>query len=264
MKYAPTDSGPIYAETLWYQTNTQNFLGIVEPFNAWSNLLFLALILYWGYHCWRQNWRPRLIVFCLPFLLIGFVGGFLYHGYRNLDLWYHMDVIPIMLLTYMVTVYFWSLVDRVLLGLILMLAIQTGGLFLSWYFDFNSALGSLFFYIPLAGNILLSVTASFVKGKIYSVSNLVLASVLISFALFFRFIDIWAMRFFPQGTHFLWHVGGALSVHFLVRLIWYNEFYCLERLSSADSSAHCSAKVNNFNQARSDPIFRPGANQITL
>ena len=93
------DGGPIYTET-----NFDQF--IVEPFNAASSALFIAMAVYW---IWRVSRSPQLNYFLLfgsIILLIGGIGGTIYHAFRTSIVWITMDWLPILILTMSAAVYF--------------------------------------------------------------------------------------------------------------------------------------------------------------
>lgn len=63
----PQDSGPIYQETL------QGRLP-VEPFNTYSNILFLLIIIYFSVKVYPQARKQAFLAWCLPILFLGYVG----------------------------------------------------------------------------------------------------------------------------------------------------------------------------------------------
>ena len=96
----PNDHGPIYLETLMGRFP-------VEPWNTISNLLFLALIIYWFARVRGDVAVHRFIAYSLPVLLIGWAGGTVYHATRSHDVWLFLDFGPIALLVLAVAVFFW-------------------------------------------------------------------------------------------------------------------------------------------------------------
>ena len=95
------DFGPTY-----FETNLDRFP--VEPFNTYSNLIFLFILLFF---CWRTRGDFRSFpasVLALPILCVGFVGGTLFHATRSYPLWLYMDFVPIALLVVLASLYFWN------------------------------------------------------------------------------------------------------------------------------------------------------------
>jgi len=63
----PNDSGPIYRETIAGRFP-------VEPFNTLSNLLFLAIIVYFSAKVYKDYKRQAFLALAIPILFIGFFG----------------------------------------------------------------------------------------------------------------------------------------------------------------------------------------------
>lgn len=210
MNFTPQDSGPIYAETLLYDGH--DF--IVEPWNLLSNLFFICLALFWLRSRYQYQ-LPASFLYCLIILAIGWVGGSLYHGFRNFELWYWMDFIPIYLLTFLASSWFWHQIRHWTIGFILFLFFFTPSI---WQLNhqFNSPLIINLSYLGLMISIVLPIV---ILAKSHAFQNFFwMAATLASFALalFFRKFDIEFSRWINHGTHFLWHTFGALSVHFLI------------------------------------------------
>ena len=87
----PNDSGPIYRETLMGRLP-------VEPWNTWSNLVFLFVVIFWALRAYREPRTHLFLAGALPVLFIGFVGGTVFHGTRSHEVWLLMDWVPIVLL----------------------------------------------------------------------------------------------------------------------------------------------------------------------
>ena len=96
----PNDTGPIYMETLMGRFP-------VEPWNTYSNLLFLALIVFWFFRVRRNVRDHRFIAYSLPVFLLGWVGGTVYHATRSHEVWLFLDWAPIALLALAVAIFFW-------------------------------------------------------------------------------------------------------------------------------------------------------------
>jgi hemolysin III len=68
------DGGPLYTET-----NFDHF--IREPFNATTAVLYLFLAIYWIIQIQKnKNLQSRFLMFALPVLAIGGIGGTLFHA----------------------------------------------------------------------------------------------------------------------------------------------------------------------------------------
>ena len=90
MKF-PNDSGPIYLET------TQGGFP-VEPFNTFSNTIFLLLIIYWSLRVYRNPGQHKFLAWVLPVIGVSYIGGTVYHATRSHEFWLRLDWMPIMLL----------------------------------------------------------------------------------------------------------------------------------------------------------------------
>lgn len=210
----PQDFGPIYTET-----DLSRFP--VEPWNTYSNLIFLLVVFYIAFKTKLHAKKYPLLVLSLPILFTGFIGGTVYHASRSDRIWLIMDYLPIMILSIFVSVYFL----RRLLG--------------KFSFALGVALSSfilmriIFRYAPLPIGIRISIGYSTLAALIlvpaYLVSKdypsfrkyLVSAAILFCLAIGFRYLDSAAIL--PMGTHFLWHIFGGLSVWSLVMFLLHVE-----------------------------------------
>jgi hypothetical protein len=203
------DFGPIYKET-----NPSNF--IVEPLATISNLGFLATALYWFFKV-RYDRKNRFLLFLLPFLVIGFIGGTVFHATRSSQIWLFMDFLPIIFIFISMMIYFWNksglrwwqtlviiLLPFIIMPILALLGIARGGPAIGY-----SMMG-IFLILPI-------VYYSFrINKKHRNIAFLAFASALI--AIFFRSVDLLVP--IPTGTHFLWHLFGALGTHLMFMYIY--------------------------------------------
>lgn len=208
------DFGPVYAET-----NLDNL--IVEPFNAFSNIIFLIIIIYWSRKTKLSFKDYPLIVFCLPILFLGFVGGTIFHATRSHNIWLIMDFVPIFILTITAAVRFWYMVtNSKIWGTVFPLAI----IFLTRTFaqviELPRNVRISFGYLGLSIAILLPAFLLSIRRDFLGMRRLLLAIGFIITALVFRAGDLYLGQFIPIGSHFLWHIFGALSVHNLISFIY--------------------------------------------
>ena len=219
----PQDSGPIYQETLSGRLP-------VEPFNTFSNIFFLLIIIYFSIKVYKDYKNHRFLAWSLPVLFLGFIGGTVYHATRSHDVWMYMDWLPIIILCLGVSIYYSTKlhVDRnwkillILLVLFLVLGVQL----LPVSQHLNTSIG----YIATAIGILLPIILYFFTNKKDQWGYVLLAVLSFGFAISFRILDNF-MYILPMGTHWLWHTFGALSVFFLMNYIY------REKLSSLKLSA---------------------------
>ncbi len=208
----PHDSGPIYQETISGRIP-------VEPFNTYSNILFLFIIIYYSLKVYKDYKNHRFLAWSLPILLMGFIGGTVYHATRSHDVWMYMDWLPIIILCLAVSVYYTiklKMTRRKRAILIFLVLVLVFGIRL---LPLPPGLQTSIGYIATAIGLLLPLITYFYTTKLYHWGYILLAFLSFGFAISFRILD----RFYyimPMGTHWLWHVFGALSVFFLIKYIY--------------------------------------------
>jgi hemolysin III len=209
------DGGPIYVETdldRW----------IAEPVNTLTAAVFLAIALYWLWRLRGQYRRRLFLTVCLPVLMIGGMGGTIYHATRSSPVWLVMDWLPIVVLGFALSLYFWSRVLRRWWPALLIVPAVFGLQRLN------------FTYLPkhLAINLSYSLTAAVVLLPAVLVLRRYrwrnwgyLAGAVGCFvaAVSFRAADGSLASWLPGvGSHFLWHLLGAgaaqLSIVFVYHL----------------------------------------------
>jgi hemolysin III len=214
----PDDFGPIYAETL---PGIATGAFPVEPWNTWTNLVFVALFVHIVVRT-RLNYRCYpLIVTSLPILAIGIIGGTIYHATRSHPVWLLMDVVPIVVLISAAALAFWhQVVDTwpraVFFFLLVALSGRIAGLVLVSEHTIRITLG----YLSAALSIIFPLVVIVARSGWKNLG--LLAGVILSFttALTFRILDRpGTPPLLPMGTHFLWHVFGGCAVWMLMMLI---------------------------------------------
>lgn len=210
------DHGPIYTESL------RGLGGFpVEPWNTYSNVVFLICIIYWGHKTkWSFRCHP-FIVCALPILGVGLIGGTIYHATRSSFVFLAMDFVPIIVLGLATSVYFWNQIYH---RLILALSTVVSLLVLPRLFTLR--LEPAFMRIGvgyglLAINIILPIMLVVYKR---ARERLMLLCAVVSFsvALIFRQLDNGIhVPIFPMGSHFLWHIFGGVSVFCIIQIIYW-------------------------------------------
>lgn len=223
-----TDGGPVYRETPPDPTVSQ---GLAEPFNTATAFLFVLIVLGW---VWRLRGRYRRFPFTvasLPILMAGAVGGTLYHATRTRRLYFLLDVIPISLLGGAGAVYLtvrlglayglWRVLAAAV-GLLGLYLFVNAVLFRAVRAD-NPNLTVNLSYASLALMILLPLGFTLAQTRFRHAGWVAggLASFLIAW--FCRLVDNTPWGDLSMGTHWLWHVFGAVTTQAL-----YEYFYRLE------------------------------------
>jgi hemolysin III len=208
----PGDFGPIYAETVMGRFP-------VEPWNTFSNLVFLFVCIHFARKTALSRERHPLLVMSLPVLLVGYIGGTVFHATRSANIWLYLDFMPIFILTLAAAVHFWSLLLGGLWRSLIVMPLP---------FAFTSILhktlplsrqGSISIgYLGLACGILLPGFLFCLKDRLRHGGWLFGAFASFGVAITFRLLD--KDLAFPMGTHFLWHIFGGLSTFSLMNYIY--------------------------------------------
>jgi hemolysin III len=206
------DGGPIYTET------DVNAL-IPEPFNLASAMVFMFIALYWYIKVSRQTTTSfRFMKLSSVILAIGGLGGSIYHGLRLWEWAMWMDWIPILVLCIAAAAYFIFRIYKTIFWALLALLTAIGLQFLNFYtipdwLNTNTSYGILvlFVIVPLA--------LTLIKTKFLYWQYPLIALVAFALALMFRLTDRleWLA---PIGTHFLWHLFGAVACHAMFRYMF--------------------------------------------
>lgn len=202
----PPDGGVVYAET-----NLQRL--IAEPFNAASASVFLVIALYWVMRLKTSYQNYLFLGASTVILLVGAIGGTLYHAFRISRIFLVMDWLPILLLCVMASLYFlYRTTGKWWHGLLLLTGFA-GAQMLMWKLvaaehrqlsiNINYALMALLVLLPLA--------LFLVKVRFRNYLHVLLALMCFTLALLFRIYD--QDNWLPVGTHFLWHCFGAIACH---------------------------------------------------
>ncbi|MCB9235771.1 MAG: hypothetical protein H6581_29255 [Bacteroidia bacterium] len=204
------DGGQQYTET-----NLENL--IAEPFNAVSALLFLGIVAWWAFRL-RGKYRKHLfLTLSLPVLLIGGVGGTIYHAFRISQVFLVMDWLPILILCLAGSIYFF---------------IRGGGGWIGGIGAFVGLFGLRWLasqFVPanymistgygiMALLILIPIIMVMVKTRFFEAKWVAFALISFLIAIFFRTVD--HLAWIPIGTHFLWHIFGAAACHFVLEYVF--------------------------------------------
>ena len=212
--YLATDGGPVYRET-----DLSRFP--VEPFNTFSNLVFLMIILFFAYKVYREAKKHYFLALCIPVLFLGFIGGTIYHATRSSAVWLYLDWVPIILLCMAASIYFVFKLPKSLfykIGIIvLIVAISIGGRRLAVPGLSKDTLGYLATAVALLLPMAWYVISTRGRYLHYILAALGCFSLAIIFRVFDRFVNTDILY---MGTHWLWHLFGGISVFFLMAYIY--------------------------------------------
>lgn len=204
------DGGPVYLET-----DFDRF--IVEPWNTITAILFLAIFTYWIIKLRGRYKQHLFLTVSLFLLLIGGVGGLLYHAFRRYEVFLFMDWMPIMILSLMAGVYFFIKAKVRWYWGILIIGVFFGGQTLNAMFVPEEYMISIS-YVMMSLLILIPTIFILVKTTFKNYQYIVFALISFVLAVLFRSTDL--KGWLPMGTHFLWHILGALASHFMLYYVF--------------------------------------------
>lgn len=212
------DSGPIYWETQLHAASGSDHW-LIEPFNAASACLFVLIAGYWIFRQLRAPKRNGFFLYAVVLLLVGGVGGTVYHASRIGQVWLYLDWMPIAILSASSIFWFtrklvgstWKALTITLVGFMAMMFLNR----LIWRQDtLPKSTGYAILGIAIATPILL-----FLRRTAWFQARVVLAAVLLfGVAVVAREID--EFGWLHSGTHFLWHTFGAVATHLLLLYLW--------------------------------------------
>lgn len=220
------DGGPIYKESPLDPALLPPG-SVAEPWNTVTAFLFVLIVVAWAVRLRRSYRRHPFVAACLPVLFAGGVGGTLYHMHRSRYAYFILDVVPISLLGFAGAIYLAVRLGRhagwVRVGLAVLAAVG-GYLFLNGVL-FRGLLGTFggnphmivnISYASLAVVLLIPLGVALVRTR-FRHGGLVLAA-LASFGIawFMRLADNSGYGDLPMGTHWLWHVFGAVTTVFVM------------------------------------------------
>lgn len=222
------DGGPLFVET---PPDLDQFNGwVAEPWNTASATLFVMIALIWAWALRGRYRQHPFLTICLPILATGGIGGVLFHGLRIHRIFLIVDVVPIYLLGLSITTWLWYRLGarlQHLLGVIVFFAF----LQLLAQFRLPTQWAISMSYATLAALVLLALILTLVRTK-FRHGGWVYAS-LACFAIAWtcRISDTIRPPLLPMGTHWLWHVFGALTTGSLSIYIYHIEGVNLRKVS---------------------------------
>lgn len=208
----PKDSGPIYQETIEGRLP-------VEPFNTFSNLIFIAIIIYFGRKIAKNPKNHPFFLFAIPVIFISWIGGTMFHGTRSHEFWLVLDWLPIMIVCLGGIIYF---IGKIRQKWWERLAIFMGLLVLSIVprmLPLPNSYRISFGYLITAITVLTPFIWYAYKTNWKRVQYILYGAGVFGVAIFFRTLDN-ILVLLPMGTHWLWHVFGGIAVFFLLYYIY--------------------------------------------
>lgn len=217
------DRGPRYTETP-ADPYAPDAPMVAEPYNAVTAALFIVIVLEWA---WRLRGRYRdypFLVSCMPILLVGGIGGTLYHGFRTRSLYFFLDVIPIQLLVLAGAVYLavrlWHRRGWLYLGGAVLVNLAVGALLFTLVAPRSRQVAVNLNYAALAVSVILPIVMVLIRTRFRHAGWVAAGLTAFVIAWFFRLVDERAGPYLPMGTHWLWHLFGAISTALIIEYFY--------------------------------------------
>lgn len=215
------DGGVYYAET------NLNYW-IVEPWNALSSLSFLIPVVYWHFRI-KGNYRAYpFFIFGFPFMILGGIGSTLFHAFRASPYLLLLDVLPMLILSIGVSLYFWvrllphwSFITLIIIPYFLLQYSLHGFIPRATVINISYILRGILIFLPMV--LMLH------KMKYRYWTSLVPAILWFILALGFRFFDKQAAWIMYMGSHWLWHISTAIGTFYLAEYLYFFQNDNLER-----------------------------------
>lgn len=193
----------------------------VEPLNTFSNFIFLIVIVYWIRKTRFKTSLFPVLVLSLPFMFVAFICGTMHHALRSDKVWHHLNMLSIFYAVIMVCVYFWyritgSWIKSFFCVIIIPLIFR----FFLASITIPGKISVSVVFVVMALAIFIPATIQCIINKLKYVSLLIFSSTTFVIALYFRETDWNLTSFLSHGTHFLWHIFGAVSVFSLLQYIY--------------------------------------------
>ena len=209
-----TDGGPWYAET--HITDDL----IVEPWNAVSSLAIAVPAIYFFWRIRKNLKQYAFLLAAILLLLLNGLGSTLFHGLRASPIFLFMDFMPALILTLMVSVYFWGKVlpkwwmGFVVIAPVFLLRFGVIG-FIPGQGGINTS------YIISGIAFLLPVFLILKKYHFKKSISIIVGTLCFILAIYFRQVDKEFTHIIPAGTHFLWHIFSGIGAFFLADYIYF-------------------------------------------
>ena len=192
-----------------------------EPLNAISNLGFLLVLVYWAL---KTKFRIRLypvIVITMPLMFCALVAGTMHHILRSDKVWHSITLLCIFFAVVNACVYLWYRVTESWMKsfLCVMAVPLVFRLFLA-SLTFPEKISVAVVFVVMALAMLIPAVVHCMRNHLKNLELLVISSLAFMIALIFREADANLVGIMPLGTHFLWHIFGAVSLFYLLKYLF--------------------------------------------
>ncbi|MFH2142763.1 MAG: hypothetical protein ABIJ97_10090 [Bacteroidota bacterium] len=209
------DGGPVYAET-----DFDRF--IVEPWSTITAFLFVGISTYWFLRLRNSYSQHKFLVYVLILLSIGGIGGIIYHAFRISRVFILMDWMPIMIIAFSMTIYFFIRATGKWWPALVLFGVVFGLNGLNFKFiPHNMSISISYSMMGIAA--IVPIVLMLRKSKLYKAKFFFIAIVFLVLAVLSRILDKYVS--FPMGTHFLWHVFGAIGTFLIINYVYHIDEY---------------------------------------
>ena len=217
------DGGPRYTETP-PDPYAPDAAFVAEPWNAVTASFFIWIALAWLVRLRGRFGKYPFMLCCLPVLLVGGIGGTLYHGLRTQRAFLFLDVAPIQILgvtgAVFLAIRLWKKGGWLYLGGSLLLYMGMSSLLFKLVLPTSRQLAISLNYVSLALIVLLPVGLLLVKTRFRHGGWMLAGFISFVIAWFFRTYDEKAGPYLPMGSHWLWHTFGAITTALVVEFFY--------------------------------------------
>ena len=196
----------------FFYCERNNFSLLAEPFNLFTNILFLffSILLFFD-----KTVKNKIFTYIL--FGIG-IGSMLYHSIAtSFTALVDIAFIILFIFYYLVILYNKLNVKKnyaYIFSLIFILVCYNFG-----YLFYDSFLGSSAFYFPILLHLVLLLFYFIYKKKYFYFRKFIFIPVVFSISLYLRTVDIKYCSTFSVGTHFFWHILNAIVLYLLIKFI---------------------------------------------
>ena len=208
----PNDTGPIYQETIEGRLP-------VEPFNTFSNLIFIVILIYFGRKIHKTPKQHPFFLFAIPVIFVSWIGGTMFHGTRSHQFWLVLDWLPIMLVCLGGIIYFIGKIKKKwrqrLMLFIGFLALSIVPRTLPLPREYKISFGYVITALTVISPFLWYAFLTNWKNS----RDIFLGIFFFGVAITFRTLDN-LIELLPMGTHWLWHTFGGVTVFFMLNYVY--------------------------------------------
>lgn len=209
------DGGPVYTETDFNQA-------IVEPWSTVTAFLFLAVSLYWFIRLRNSFRQHKFLLYVLILLSVGGVGGIIYHALRISRVFILMDWMPIMIIAFSLTIYFFVRSTGKFWPALVLFAVVfcLNGLNFK-FIPHNHSISISYSMMGIAA--IIPIILMLRKSKMFMAKYFFSGIICLIIAVLSRILDRYIPL--PMGTHFLWHVFGAAGTFLIIHYVYFIDIY---------------------------------------